>query len=238
MRHARMAALVVAAGKGTRMGTSESKQYLEIDGMPILAHTLLALEQSPLVDAIVLVVGVNDVDRCSAYREQYGLRKLHAVVAGGAERQHSARIGLATLPHDTEYVLIHDGVRPFVTDAIIERIDFALREQNKEALVVAVPVKDTIKTADSSTQVICETLPRERLWAIQTPQAFRVSVIVDAHERAMSEQYIGTDDAVLVERTGCPVHIVTGDYLNIKITTPDDLLLAESILNLRRGNVQ
>jgi 2-C-methyl-D-erythritol 4-phosphate cytidylyltransferase len=238
MRHARMTALVVAAGKGTRMGTSESKQYLEIGGMPILAHTLLAFEQSPLVDAIVLVVGAGDVDRCLAYREQYSIRKLHAVVAGGAERQQSVQIGLAALPHDAEYVLIHDGVRPFVNAAIIERIDHALREQNKEALVVAVPVKDTIKTADSSTQVICETLPRERLWAIQTPQAFRVSVIVDAHERARIEQYIGTDDAVLVERTGRPVHIVTGDYLNLKITTPDDLLLAESILNLRRGNEQ
>jgi 2-C-methyl-D-erythritol 4-phosphate cytidylyltransferase len=236
MQQERMAALVVAAGKGLRMGTKESKQYLEIGGdTPVLAHTLLALERSPLIDYIVLVVGADDVDRCNVYRERFALSKLHAVVAGGTERQHSVRIGLGALPSDTEFVLIHDGVRPFLDHFMLTRIANALRDHGHDALVAAVPVKDTIKLADPTTQVISETLPRERLWAIQTPQAFRMSVIVAAHDKALADHFVGTDDAVLVERTGLPVHIVMGDYFNIKITTPDDLLLAEAIIQMQRG---
>jgi 2-C-methyl-D-erythritol 4-phosphate cytidylyltransferase len=235
MSQGNIAALVVAAGKGSRMGTQEHKQYLLLNGTPILVHTLLAFEQSPLIDMIVLVVGVDDLERCRRFAEQYGISKLSAVVAGGNERQESVWRGIQVIMDEAQYVFIHDGVRPFIQQELMIRMERALRAQRVDALVAAVAVKDTIKMANESAttdyQTIGQTLPRERLWAIQTPQAFRMQTIVDAHKQAIIDGYTGTDDAVLVERLGGVVHIVQGDYFNIKITTPEDLLLAEAIIH-------
>lgn len=231
-------ALVVAAGKGRRMGGSISKQYLELAGKPILVHTLLAFERSSLIDEVLLVVGAEDLDRCQTFIDRYELSKLRQIIAGGRERQHSVRLGLQTLAdssESTEFVLIHDGVRPFVDDELLERIMHALTVGQRAALVAAIPVKDTIKTVEPTECTIGQTLDRERLWAIQTPQAFRMSLIMEAHLQAEREQYLGTDDAVLAERAGEPVYIVPGDDLNIKVTTPADLLLAEAILHVRQG---
>jgi 2-C-methyl-D-erythritol 4-phosphate cytidylyltransferase len=238
MSQGNIAALVVAAGKGSRMGTKEHKQYLLLDGVPILVHTLLAFERSPLIDMIVLVVGVDDVERCQQFAKQYKISKLRTVVSGGSERQESVWRGLQTIMDDAEFVFIHDGVRPFINQELMMRIEHALRGQRLDALVAAVAVKDTIKMANESEttdyHTIGQTLPRERLWAIQTPQAFRMQTIVAAHKQAIVDGYTGTDDAVLVERMGEMVHIILGDYFNIKITTPEDLLIAEAIVHKGR----
>jgi 2-C-methyl-D-erythritol 4-phosphate cytidylyltransferase len=195
---------------------------------------LLAFEQEATIDCIVLVVGEADVERCHQYREQYGLHKLQHIVIGGNERQQSVYRGLQVIAHDFEYVLIHDGVRPFVTTDIFTRIRNALTNDQWSALVTAVPVKDTVKTVNLEHMTIDETLARERLWAIQTPQAFRMSTILAAHQEAIQTGFLGTDDAVLVERMGENVRIIKGDDLNLKITTPNDLLLAEAIIRLRQ----
>lgn len=229
---ARNGVVVVAAGKGTRMGTSESKQYLPLRGKPILVHTLERFQRMPQIESIVLVTGSGDIERCAAYVEQYSLTKVVAVMAGGEERQHSVRIGLERLPAGLDVVAVHDAVRPFVTQArTVECLDKAYEAGGA---VLAVPVKDTIKVVDSSGR-IRSTPERKSLWAVQTPQAFRLDLLRQAHMQAERDGFVGTDDAMLVERLGHPVHVVEGDYTNIKITTPDDLLWAERLLQEQQG---
>lgn len=224
--------VIVAAGKGLRMGTAESKQYLILGDKPIVSHTLQLFERIPEVDHIVLVVGKDDIARCEAYIEQQGIRKVRAVIAGGAERQQSVRAGLELLAEETEWVLVHDGVRPFVT--VEQALACWHAAVEHDAAVLAVPVKDTIKIVNDQGQ-IQSTPDRRSLWAIQTPQAFRLSVLKEAHERAAADHFLGTDDAMLVERIGKSVQVVEGDYYNIKITTPEDLPWADWILQNVRG---
>jgi 2-C-methyl-D-erythritol 4-phosphate cytidylyltransferase len=216
--------IVVAAGKGTRMGYGVSKQYLPLAGKPILVHTLEAFEAMEFVHSVVLVVGTGDEARCGEYVRTYGLRKVSAVLAGGAERQASVYRGLAALDPEVEWVLVHDGVRPFITAKDAENCLNAARQCG--AAVLAVPVKDTVKIVAPDGQ-IASTPERSSLWAIQTPQAFRLTELAAAHELAEREGFTGTDDAMLVERAGQPVHVVEGSYSNIKITTPEDLEWAE-----------
>lgn len=224
---ARNGVVVVAAGKGTRMGTSESKQYLQLRGKPVLVHTLEKFQRMPQVEAIVVVTGSGDIGRCRAYVEQYSLTKVTAVVAGGAERQQSVRIGLDSLPQGLDVAAVHDGVRPFVSEAKIE--ECLQKADEAGGAVLAVPVKDTIKVVGPSGRI--ESTPeRKSLWAVQTPQAFRLELLRLAHSCAERDRFIGTDDAMLVERLGHGVVVVEGDYTNIKITTPDDLLWAERLL--------
>lgn len=201
------------------MGTAESKQYLLLEGKPILVHTLEKFERMPEAGEVVLVVGAHDVERCRAYAAQYGLAKVR-VVAGGAERQHSVLRGLAALGDTAEWVLVHDGVRPFVREEHVRACWRTAMETG--AAVLAVPVKDTIKVVDGE-GVIASTPERRTLWAIQTPQAFRRAVLEEAHRQAEREGVLGTDDAMLVERLGVKVRVVEADYTNIKITTPEDL---------------
>ncbi len=210
--------VIVAAGRGTRMGTKENKQYLLLDGKPIVVHTLEAFQREPLISEIVLVTGSQDVDRCKAWIETYGLKKVTRVISGGEERQHSVYKGLKAL--NAEWVLVHDGVRPFVSGKHIRSCCEAAWESG--AAVLAVPVKDTVKVADAR-GFVSSTPDRRSLWAIQTPQAFRRSELILAHERAIVEGFAGTDDSMLMERMGTNVKIVEGDYSNIKITTPEDL---------------
>lgn len=224
--------VIVAAGKGLRMGTAERKQYLILGDKPIVSHTLQLFERIPEVDHIVLVVGKDDIARCEAYIEQQGIRKVKAVIAGGAERQQSVRAGLELLSEETEWVLVHDGVRPFVTEQ--QALACWRAAMQHDAAVLAVPVKDTIKIVDEQGK-IQSTPDRRSLWAIQTPQAFRLSILKEAHEQAAADQFLGTDDAMLVERLGKSVQIVEGDYYNIKITTPEDLPWADWILQNVRG---
>jgi 2-C-methyl-D-erythritol 4-phosphate cytidylyltransferase len=226
---AKWGVVVVAAGRGTRMGTAESKQYLLLRDKPIVVHTLELFNAMDEVTEIALVVGNGDVERCEALVRQYGLGgKVRAVLAGGTERQHSVRIGLHSL--QSEWVMVHDGVRPLVMQQEVRACMYAAL--NTGAAVLAVPVKDTIKQVNEA-GVIVATPDRRSLWAIQTPQAFRRSLLLEAHERAAAEGFVGTDDAMAVERLGVPVTVAEGDYTNIKITTPEDLPWAEFLLASR-----
>jgi 2-C-methyl-D-erythritol 4-phosphate cytidylyltransferase len=222
--------VVVAAGKGSRMGTAESKQYLRLEDKPILVYALEVFQHCEVIDEIILVVGQEDVGRCRQYIELYGIAKCRAVVAGGTERQSSVYAGLQELSPDIDWVMVHDGVRPFVTSEQIGRLWEAVRLHS--AAVLAVPVKDTVKVIHPEGWI--ESTPdRSRLWSIQTPQAFRLTELVSAHASAAADGYLGTDDAMLVERMGKRVHIVQGDYTNIKITTPEDLQWGAYLLKER-----
>jgi len=222
-------ALIPAAGMGKRMGAGSNKQYLLLDGLPILAHTLRVFEQAPFIAGIYLVIPEAEIPFClSEVVQRYGFSKVRQVVAGGAERQHSVLNGLSAMAGlaDDDLVLIHDGVRPFVSVDLLRRAAAAADEFG--GAVVAVPVKDTVKVARDG--IISQTPPREELWLAQTPQAFRYGLIRSAHASAAADGYLGTDDASLLERQGWPLHIVPGDYRNIKITTPEDMLLAQAFL--------
>ncbi|MHA6481181.1 2-C-methyl-D-erythritol 4-phosphate cytidylyltransferase [Paenibacillus sp. strain BS8-2] len=223
--------VVVAAGRGTRMGTKESKQYLRLADKPILVHTLELFQRMDLIREIALVVGSEDIDRCRDWVSEHGLTKVAHVLEGGAERQHSVLRGLRSLS-EHEWVMVHDGVRPLVSESAVEACCEAALAVG--ASVLAVPVKDTIKQVDGE-GIIVATPDRRSLWAIQTPQAFRRELLLEAHERAQSDGFLGTDDAMVVERLGHPVKVAEGEYTNIKITTPEDLPYAEFLLAQRGG---
>lgn len=225
-------ALVPAAGMGKRMGAAINKQYLLLAGKPILAHTLELLQRADCIDEIWPIVPAEEIDYCRAeVVERYAIAKTVQIVAGGAERQHSVLNGLRALAAaGDDLVLIHDGVRPFVPLAALHR-SLELAAIHDGALL-AVPAKDTIKVVRDACAVA--TPPRETLWLAQTPQTFRYGIIRAAHELAETEGFVGTDDASLLERLGKKVHVVIGDYRNIKITTPEDLLLAETFLHVGR----
>jgi 2-C-methyl-D-erythritol 4-phosphate cytidylyltransferase len=230
MKQGEWGVVVVAAGRGSRMGTVESKQYLLLQDKPILIHTLDVFQQMDEVAEVALVVGAADVERCTELVKTYGLDKVQKVVAGGAERQQSVFRGLAAI--STEWVMVHDGVRPLIQP---EAVRVCCRKAEKVgAAVLAVPVKDTIKKVDGD-GLIESTPDRRSLWAIQTPQAFRRSLLLDCHEKAESEGFLGTDDAMVAERCGVPVAVAEGDYTNIKITTQEDLPWAAFLLAERRN---
>jgi len=226
-------ALIPAAGMGKRMGASINKQYLLLDGRPILARTLEVFERTPLVDGIFVVIPADEIPFCrEQVVERNGFTKVQSIVPGGAERQQSVLNGLRAMEgaaDDNDVVLIHDGVRPFVTEDILSRATTVARDN--DGALVAVPAKDTIKMVENG--IITATPPRETLWLAQTPQAFRYGIIRAAHEVADAERFLGTDDAMLVERLGRQVRIVVGDYRNVKITTPEDMVLAEAFLKER-----
>ena len=220
--------MIVSAGKGLRFMEGKKKQFHSLGGKPILAHTLDKFETCPLIRSILLVVGQEDMDYClKEIIEQYKFQKISQIVPGGKQRQESVKNGIDALPKDADVVAIHDGVRPFVTKAMIE--DTIHSAERVGAVVLAMPVKDTIKVSNPDGTVL-KTLDRESLWQIQTPQTFRVSVIKEAYYRAAEDGFVGTDDASLVERLGVKVHILPGSYTNIKITTPEDLFLANLFL--------
>jgi 2-C-methyl-D-erythritol 4-phosphate cytidylyltransferase len=206
----------------------KKKQFHSLGGKPILAHTLDKFETCPLIRSILLVVGQEDMDYClKEIIEKYKFQKVSQIVPGGKRRQESVKNGIDALPKDADVVAIHDGVRPFVTNAMIE--DTIHSAARVGAVVLAMPVKDTIKVSNPDGTVL-KTLDRESLWQIQTPQTFRVNVIKEAYYRAAEDGFVGTDDASLVERLGVKVHILPGSYTNIKITTPEDLFLANLFL--------
>ncbi|UPU38241.1 2-C-methyl-D-erythritol 4-phosphate cytidylyltransferase [Geomonas paludis] len=214
---------------GKRMGAGSNKQYLMLDGMPILARTVRTFQEADCIDAIYLISPEQEIPFCrSEVVERYGFTKVRAIVPGGSERQHSVYNGLRAIDgiEPDDVVLIHDGVRPFVSVQMLEDSVAAAREAG--ACVVAVPVKDTVKVVREG--VVAATPPRETLWLAQTPQGFRYGLIRAAHDQAAAAGFLGTDDASLMEWQGQPVRVVQGDYRNIKITTPEDLILAEAFL--------
>lgn len=226
-------AIIPAGGAGRRMGGEISKQYLLLAGIPILAHTLAVFQRSSFVDEIILAVPEGDIAEARrSLVEPYGLSRVKMVIAGGRERQDSVRNALAHVDGGCEVVVIHDGVRPFVTTELIERAIAAAEMYG--AASTGLPIRDTVKEVDQTGR-IKKTVPREGLWLTQTPQAFRREVILAAYERTLADGFYGTDDASLVERIGIPVRMIPGDWENIKVTTPEDLLHGERIICGRRG---
>lgn len=223
-------ALVPAAGMGKRMGADINKQYLLLDGMPIVARTLQVFQQSELISGIVLVTPEPEIPYCrSEVVERYNLSKVLAIAPGGSERQHSVMNGLKELQRHAEaddIVLIHDGVRPFIDTRLLQQAYETACAA--DGALVAVPVKDTIKAVQNG--IITGTPDRSNLWQAQTPQAFRLELVIRAHRQAADDGFLGTDDCSLVERMGGKISTVTGSYRNIKITTPEDLVLAEAFL--------
>lgn len=218
-------AVILAAGQSTRMGFP--KQLAELNGMPVLAHTLLAFERSDAVDGILLVARPEDRETFSRLCRQHGISKLLGVCAGGDTRQQSAENSLAALPPDTDLIALHDGARPLATPALIERVIAAAGVSG--AAAAAIPVKDTVKRVDSAGRVT-ETIDRAALRQVQTPQVFRLSLYRKALAAATERGDDFTDDCQLLERIGLPVILVEGSDSNLKITTPSDLAVAAALL--------
>lgn len=231
------AAVVLSAGKGTRMHSDVPKQYLMLEGMPVLCYSLQSFQQS-MIEDIVLVCGSEDLEYCQKeIVEKYGYTKVRAIVPGGKERYHSVFCGLeelAKLSKLPDYVMIHDGARPFVDQAMIERCATAAKQY--QACVAGMPVKDTIKIADDA-GFAAKTPERKFVWQIQTPQVFAFSLIYQAYRELLEMEASGkaisvTDDAMVLETVRKrQVRLVEGSYKNIKITTPEDLEIARLYLN-------
>ena len=225
--------VVLAAGRGSRMQADLNKQYIVLGGMPVVTRTLLVLEQSALVDEIVVVVAKGEEVYCKQIAlEPYSISKVKQIVVGGAQRQDSCYLGLQAVKEADGYVLFHDGARPFFTEKLLQDALCAL--ETYDACCVAVPVKDTIKRV-SEEGVVVETPQRSTLYAAQTPQGFRIAVAREVYAKAVADGFIGTDDSQLAEKYGYASKFVCGSYENIKITTKEDLHLGEAILKMRGG---
>jgi 2-C-methyl-D-erythritol 4-phosphate cytidylyltransferase len=227
-------AIVPAAGSGVRMQNASKKPYIMLDGGTILGHTLKALNQAESIMSIIIAVSPGDEKLCrQQVVSELKLRAEISIIAGGERRQDSVSNALAVLPSTCDVVIIHDGARPFVTTEIIN--DTATAAFKYGAATAAMPVKDTIMQLDEAESTDPTPLERHKLYAIQTPQAFRPAIIVDAHTQARRTSMQATDDASLVRNMGLPVAITQGSYENIKITTAEDLVYAAAILQ-RRGS--
>jgi len=228
--------LIPAAGLGRRMGTAVYKQYLSLAGKPLLAHTLALFDRHPLIEHIYPILPADDIDYCQQQIiSAYGLQKIRRLVAGGKERQDSVRNGLRALVEDgfdqpERIVLIHDGARPLFDPQQLAPLLEKIAAEG--ACIVAVPVKDTIKELDDG--FILHTPERQRLWQAQTPQGFRYQLLASAFAQAAADNFRGTDDASLLENIEIPVAVLPGDYRNIKVTTPEDLVIAAALLDMQR----
>lgn len=229
-----VAAIVLAAGAGRRMGGERTKAYLPIAGRPLVLRTLDRMFATKTVEQVVLVVRAEEMDRCRALLGADPLlcHRPYQLRAGGSTRQESARRGLERLGADTNVVIIHDGARPFVSAALIDRCVASAAVHG--AVVVGLPALNTIKVVGDD-HLIRATPERRSLWEIQTPQVFQRELIVAAHQQAERDGVEVTDDAMVVERLGKPVYVLEGERTNLKITLPEDLWLAEMML--RGGRV-
>jgi len=224
-----VSAIIVASGKGIRMKGTMRKQYLDLSGRPVLAHSIMTFDSCSLVDEIVLVIPKEDIEYCQEkIISLLNLKNQINLIHGGAERQDSVFNGLQAINKNTEIVVIHDGVRPFIQ--LEELKECILGSKKFGACILGVPSSETIKRVDKS-DIIETTLPRENIWLAQTPQAFQFDLILKAHEFARRDGYIGTDDASLVERMGEDVKIINGGRFNIKITNKEDLAIAKAMFD-------
>lgn len=220
--------IIAAAGMSNRMGSKMNKQFIAINGKPILAHTIEKFEKCRYIDEIILVSKEEEIEYCrKEIVKKYRFKKVSNIVRGGKERQDSIYNGILALNERTDIVLTHDGARPFVKieniqDGIKGVIDYG-------ACIIGVPVKDTIKVVGKNKN-IKDTPDRSLLWAAQTPQCFFKSLLIEGYDKAIRDNYLGTDDSSIVERIGYEVKMIMGSYENIKITTPEDIILAESLL--------
>ncbi|MGE6379703.1 2-C-methyl-D-erythritol 4-phosphate cytidylyltransferase [Peribacillus muralis] len=220
--------VIPAAGQGKRMKAGKNKLFIELSGIPIIVYTIRVFEEDPNCREIILSINPAETDHFKQLIATYGIKKVKGLVAGGSERQQSVYNGLQHAGE--EIVLVHDGARPFIDQGQISELTLAASLHG--GAVIAVQVKDTIKKATGNK--ILETVERSSLWAVQTPQAFRVSTLKRAHELAEAEAFLGTDDASLLERINEQVVIIEGNYDNIKITTQEDLYFAEAILHKQK----
>lgn len=228
----KIAVVIVAGGSGKRMGNPLKKQFIKIKDKEILAYTIEAFNDLEEISEIVVVTGEEDINKVEKeIVNRYNYHKVSKVVAGGKERQDSVYNGLMATSEDAKYVMIHDGARPFVSKEVLLRAIQKTKEC--KATIVAVPVKDTIKIVNTEGDTVEETPQREKLWAVQTPQSFEKRLLVAAYESANKKGLQVTDDSMVVEAYGKQVHVVLGDYTNIKMTTPEDLIIGETILNNR-----
>ena len=222
-------AIVLAAGQGKRMNSKVQKQFLMLKGKPLLYYSLACFQNSEEIDEIIVVTGEESIDFCKKeIIDLYGFFKVSKVVAGGKERYDSVYNGLCAC-RDCEYVFIHDGARPFVTEDIIKRTKEAAVQYH--ACIAGMPSKDTVKIADDN-HMVAMTPKRSQVWTIQTPQVFEYALIKEAHETARKHSMENiTDDAMVIETyTDTKIRMVEGSYENIKITTPEDILVAEKFL--------
>ena len=222
--------IVPSAGTGSRMNNRIKKPYLKINGLPVLAHTLRAFSCLPMVKQIIVPVFPGEEGQCRHdVLEKVTIEPEPHVIAGGKTRQDSVWNALEIVDPDCEVVLVHDGARPFITRLQVQ--ECIKTTAVKQATTMAVPVKDTISVVSETDKEVVETIPRRFLFAIQTPQTFMKQVIINAHRKARDDEFNGTDDASLVQRCGIPVTVIPGSYSNIKITTREDLLFAETLIN-------
>jgi 2-C-methyl-D-erythritol 4-phosphate cytidylyltransferase len=222
-------AIILAAGKGARMKAGKNKQFMLINGKPLLAHTLEAFQNCSSIDSIILVTGGDELKLCKEQvLDVYSFDKVDKLVCGGSERQQSVYNAILELDKECSVVVIHDGARPAVTGDIIERCIEGVKQYG--AVSSGMPAKETVKILSREGFVEC-TPERGKTWITQTPQAFKPDIIRKAHERAAAEGLSGTDDAFLVEQMGIKVKMLEGSYENIKITTPEDIIIAETIMN-------
>jgi len=230
----RVAAIIAAAGLGRRMQQDIPKTYLPLAGKPILIHTLEVFEKVPEVHEVLVVVHQEDLEFCQEeVLAPYPLKKVLRVVPGGKERQDSVYNALKVLKKEAEeleVILVHDGVRPLVTPTLVGQVVAAARRHG--AAILGIPCQDTLKRVNSRKEVL-DTVDRRGLWQVQTPQAFRAALLWQAYQEAMNRGFYATDEAALVEALGKPVMMVSGSPLNLKITTQDDLKLAEAFLACR-----
>ncbi len=220
-----VAAILAAGGVGRRMGVRTHKPFVPLAGQPMLCWALAALQSSRAVREIVVVAHRKDLPAVRRLVRRLRFSKVSCVVPGGASRRASVFQGMRALPREAEWVLVHDAARPLVTPALIHR---AIRGACDGAAITAVPVVPTIKEARDGW--VLRTLDRSRLWAVQTPQVFRRDLLERAHRRGRANGTEATDDAALVEKLGWRVRIVAGSHRNIKVTTPEDLVIAEALL--------
>ncbi|MHA6488941.1 2-C-methyl-D-erythritol 4-phosphate cytidylyltransferase [Bacillus cabrialesii] len=224
--------VILAAGQGKRMKAGRNKLFIELKGDPVIIHTLRVFDRHRPCEKIILVINEREREDFQQLLTNYRFQTAIELVAGGDERQHSVYKGLKAVNQE-KIVLVHDGARPFIKH---EQIDELIAEAEQAgAAILAVPVKDTIKRVQDLQ--VSETIERSSLWAVQTPQAFRLSLLMKAHAEAEHKGFLGTDDASLVEEMeGVSVRVVEGRYTNIKLTTPDDLTSAEAIMDSESGN--
>jgi 2-C-methyl-D-erythritol 4-phosphate cytidylyltransferase len=231
----KVAAIIAAAGLGVRMRVDTPKTYLQLAGKPILIHTLEVFERVSEVHEVLVVVHPEDLEFCQEeVIDPYPLKKVLRLVPGGKERQDSVYNALKVLwqkEDELDVVLVHDGVRPLVSPAQVRQVVTAARRHG--GAILGIPCQDTLKRVNSRKEIIA-TVDRQELWQVQTPQAFRAALLWRAYQQAMEKGFYATDEAALVEAMGDTVVVVPSSPLNLKITTPDDLKMAEAILSLRR----
>ncbi len=230
-KHHYTAAIILAGGSGSRMGSEITKQMMQLAGKPIIIHTLLAFEESEYIDEIIIVAKSGEQDSYNTLLQEYGISKVTHIVEGGTTRQESVLKGFEMVPDKADHVAIHDGARPLITPAQIKSV--VLAAYDYKAAAAAAPSKDSVKVSNIS-GMIDYTVDRKTVWLMQTPQIFNANLFRASIYTASKDKFVGTDDAEVAEHAGFSTKLVNTGYENIKITTPVDLLIAEAILKQRK----